>query len=70
MPVDPARLNAVGDLVLSDARELRALGDPLRLTVFDLIRRDGPITSTELAQRTDQDQPSIEVTFASSSRSV
>jgi hypothetical protein len=24
MPVDPARLNAVGDLVLTDARELRA----------------------------------------------
>jgi predicted transcriptional regulator len=60
MPIDPARLNAVGDLVLTDPRELRALADPLRLTLFDLVRRHGPATSSELARRTDQDHASIE----------
>jgi predicted transcriptional regulator len=60
MPVDPARLNAVGDLVLTDARELRALANPVRLTLFDLVRHEGPITSTELARSTDQDRASVE----------
>ena len=60
MPIDPARLNAVGDLVLTDPRELRALADPLRLTLFDLVRRHGPATSSELARRTEQDHASIE----------
>src|SRR5262245_56858372 len=55
MPVDPARLNAVGDLVLTEAGELRALADPLRLALFDLVRRHGPVTSAELAQRVDED---------------
>jgi|SRR5262249_22282539 len=59
MPVDPARLNAVGDLVLTDAHELRALADPLRLTLFDLIRRQGPITCAALARSTDQDPGSV-----------
>ena len=60
MPIDPARLNAVGDLVLTDPRELRALADPLRLTLFDLVRRHGPATRSELARRTEQDHASIE----------
>jgi DNA-binding transcriptional ArsR family regulator len=60
MPVDPARLNAVGDLVLTDARELRALANPVRLTLFDLVRHEGPITSTELARSTDLDRASVE----------
>jgi hypothetical protein len=60
MPVDPARLNAVGDLVLTDPRELRALADSLRLTLFDLLRRHGPATGAELARRTDQDRASVE----------
>ena len=60
MPADPARLNAVGDLVLSDPREWRALADPLRLTLFDLVRRQGPATSTALAQHTDEDTASID----------
>lgn len=59
MPADPARLNAVGDLVLSVPRELRVLADPLRLTLFDLVRRQGPATSTALAQHTDGDPASI-----------
>jgi DNA-binding transcriptional ArsR family regulator len=61
MPVDPARLNAVGDLVLTDPHELRALADPLRLKLFDVVRRDGPITSVALARTTDQDEASLEV---------
>jgi DNA-binding transcriptional ArsR family regulator len=60
MPADPAGLNAVGDLVLSGPLELRALADPLRLTLFDLVRRQGPATSTALAQHTDEDPATIE----------
>jgi DNA-binding MarR family transcriptional regulator len=60
MPVDPARLNSVGDLVLSDARAMRALTDPLRLTLFDAVRREGPVTSNALARRTDQDQETVD----------
>lgn len=60
MPIDQARLNAAGDLVLTDPRELRALADPLRLTLFDLVRRHSPATSAELARRTEQDRASVE----------
>lgn len=60
MPADPARLNAVGDLVLSDPRELRALADPLRLTLFDLVCSQGPATGRALAQHTDEDSTSID----------
>jgi DNA-binding transcriptional ArsR family regulator len=58
MPIDPARLNAVGDLI--EPRELRALADPLRLKLFDLVRRHGPITTLELAGLTEQDRASVE----------
>jgi DNA-binding transcriptional ArsR family regulator len=57
---EPLRVNAVNDLVLTDPRALRALADPFRLTLFDLVRREGPATSAMLAQRTDQDEASIE----------
>jgi DNA-binding transcriptional ArsR family regulator len=60
MPADPARLNAVGDLLLRGRREFRALADPLRLTLFDLVRRHGPATSTALAQHMDEDTASID----------
>ncbi len=60
MRADPATLNSVGDLVLSDARALRALTDPLRLTLFDLVRRDGPVASNALAQSTDQDRATVD----------
>jgi DNA-binding transcriptional ArsR family regulator len=60
MPIDPAPLNSVGDLVLSDAQALRTLADPLRLTLFDLVRREGPVTSSALGQRTDQDQETVD----------
>jgi DNA-binding transcriptional ArsR family regulator len=60
MPVDPAPLNSVGDLVLSDARAMRALADPLRLTLFDLVRRERPVTGIALAKSTDQDQATVD----------
>lgn len=60
MSADPAPLNSVGDLVLSDARAMRALADPMRLTLFDLVRRQGPVTSDGLAQRTDRDRETVD----------
>jgi DNA-binding transcriptional ArsR family regulator len=60
MPIDPARLNAVGDLILTEPRELRALADPLRLTLFDLVRRQSPVTTKELARLTKEDRASVD----------
>lgn len=58
--LDPSRLNAVGDLVLTDVREFRALADPVRLTLFDVVGREGPITSATAATRTGRDLGSVE----------
>jgi predicted transcriptional regulator len=55
MPIDPGRLNAVGDLVLSEPGELDVLADALRLTLFDLVRRYGPVTTAALAERSAED---------------
>jgi hypothetical protein len=45
-------VNAVGDLVLTDPRAMRALAEPARLALLDRLRRDGPATAAELsAQR-------------------
>lgn len=51
MPIDPSRLNAVGDLVLTELDELRALADPVRLDLFDLVRRAGPLAVADAADR-------------------
>jgi DNA-binding transcriptional ArsR family regulator len=51
MPIDPARLNAVGDLVVTEVEELRALADPVRLDLFDLVRRDGPVAVADACGR-------------------
>jgi DNA-binding transcriptional ArsR family regulator len=51
MPIDPSRLNPVGDLVLTEVAELRALADPVRLDLFDLIRRHGPIAVEDVCAR-------------------
>jgi DNA-binding transcriptional ArsR family regulator len=51
VPIDPSRLNAVGDLVLTEAEELRALADPVRLDLFDLVRRDGPLAVEDVCGR-------------------
>ncbi len=42
------QLNAVGDLVLTDAAAMRALADPVRLALHDRLRRHGPATEVEL----------------------
>ena len=51
VPIDPSRLNPVGDLVLTEVEELRALADPVRLDLFDLVRRDGPLSDEEVCGR-------------------
>jgi predicted transcriptional regulator len=56
----PQRLNTVGDLVLTDPEAMRALADPMRLRLFDLVRRDGPVTATVLGGHTDQDPAPVE----------
>lgn len=60
MPADPSRLNAVGDLVLTETREFRALADPQRLTLLDLVRREGPLTTAAAATRTGLDRAAVE----------
>ena len=51
MPIDPSRLNAVGDLVVTEVDELLALADPERLDLFDLVRREGPIGIDDTCNR-------------------
>src|SRR5919201_6644952 len=51
MPIDPSRLNAVGDLVVNEVEEFRALADPQRLDLFDLVQREGPLTVDDACAR-------------------
>jgi DNA-binding transcriptional ArsR family regulator len=51
VPIDPSRLNAVGDLVVTDVDELLALADPVRLDLFDLVRREGPLAVEDACDR-------------------
>lgn len=51
MPIDPSRLNAVGDLVVTEVDELLALADPVRLDLFDLVRREGPLSEDDACAR-------------------
>jgi len=51
VPIDPWRLNAVGDLVVTEVDELRALADPVRLDLFDLVQRNGPLDVEEACDR-------------------
>ena len=51
VPIDPSRLNSVGDFVLTEVMELRALADPVRLDLFDLVRRDGPLGVEDVCRR-------------------
>lgn len=51
MPIDPTRLNAVGDLVVTEVDELLALADPVRLEIFDLVRREGPLAVEDACDR-------------------
>jgi DNA-binding transcriptional ArsR family regulator len=51
VPIDPSRLNAVGDFVVTEVDEFLALADPARLDLFDLVRREGPLTVEDAATR-------------------
>src|SRR3954454_6644938 len=51
VPIDPTRLNAVGDLVVTEVDELLALADPVRLEIFDLVRREGPLAVEDACDR-------------------
>jgi DNA-binding transcriptional ArsR family regulator len=57
-------VNAVGDLVLTEPRALRALADPARLRIFDTLRRDGPLTARFLAAALGVDATTIEAALA------
>jgi predicted transcriptional regulator len=52
-------LNAVGDVVLENAGQIRALGEPDRLAVFTRLQRQGPATVEELATTLDHSRDSI-----------
>ncbi len=41
-------LNAVGDLVLTEPEAMLALADPVRLSLLDRVRREGPATAVAL----------------------
>jgi len=51
VPIDPSRLNAVGDLVVTEVDELLALADPVRLDLFELVRQEGPLAAEEACSR-------------------
>jgi predicted ArsR family transcriptional regulator len=53
-------VNAVGDLVLTDPAAMRALNDPPRLTLHDALRRRGPSTVDELAERLEAEPTDVE----------
>lgn len=46
-------VNAVGDLVLTDPEAMRALADPVRLSLLDRLRREGPAAAAELTASED-----------------
>jgi hypothetical protein len=47
--VSAPQVNAVGDLVLTDAQAMRALAEPGRLDLLDRLRREGPASAAELS---------------------
>jgi DNA-binding transcriptional ArsR family regulator len=53
-------VNAVGDLVLTEPRALRALAAPARLRVFDTLRREGPLSPAALSAALDEDATAVE----------
>jgi helix-turn-helix protein len=57
-------INAVGDLVLTEANEFRALADPIALQLTDRLRRDGPASTPELAAQVGAEEAEVEVRLA------
>jgi Helix-turn-helix domain len=56
---DAPRINAVGDLELTDPAAMRALADPTRLAVFDRVRR-GPATMPALAELVQEPEAAVQ----------
>ena len=54
-----ARVNDVGDVVLDDIRQLRALADPDRLALFTHLQRNGPDGVDELAGTLGRDRSAV-----------
>jgi predicted transcriptional regulator len=57
-------VNAVGDLVLTEPRAMLALAAPGRLRVFDMLRRQGPLSPAALATALGQDAATVEAALA------
>jgi DNA-binding transcriptional ArsR family regulator len=57
-------VNAVGDLVLTEPRALRALAAPGRLRIFDTLRREGPLLPAALSAALDADAAAVEAALA------
>jgi hypothetical protein len=53
-------VNAVGDLVLTDPAAMRALSDPARLALHDILRRRGPSTVDELTETLEAEPTDVE----------
>ena len=53
-------VNAVGDVVLTEPRAFLALAAPVRLQIFDTLRRDGPLSLSALSSALDEDETAVE----------
>jgi DNA-binding transcriptional ArsR family regulator len=53
-------VNSVGDVVLTEPRALLALASPLRLRIFDQLRRDGPVSAASLSASLGEDESSVQ----------
>ena len=58
------QVNAVGDLVLTHAREFRALAHPLAIAATDRLRRAGPATSAALSEALDATEADLDARLA------
>ena len=63
--VDPPRvtINEVGDVVLDDARQLRALADEVALAAFTWLQRHGPASADQVATELDAVQEQVVATL-------
>jgi DNA-binding transcriptional ArsR family regulator len=61
---EQVNVNAVGDIVLDNAEQLRALGDADRLALFTRLQRQGPTTVEDLAAALGRGADSISASLA------
>ncbi|HET7856032.1 MAG TPA: helix-turn-helix domain-containing protein [Gaiellaceae bacterium] len=52
-------LNSVGDVVVTESETMRALADPIRISLLDRLRREGPMNAAELASLLASQEPVI-----------